>query len=790
MAGVLNEGQRLGNRFILRQRLGGGHHGSAVWLAEDLQAARPVALKLLGHPADPAQRRALLEHERSAMARVQHNAVACALEVIEAQGESFLVMDAVLGQGGGGSGALAGARPRELSSLRGAPGEDWIRPVLQLASALTAVHAAGVVHRDVKASNVLIDAQGNALLIDFGVAAIVRDAPPEQALRSGGSPLAMSPQQRAGEAPSVADDIYAFGVLLHELAFGRAPVEGNTVDAVGSSAGLSDLIRRCLQEAPSKRPADMKLVANILAQVASADFNATRAPLALSAVKAAEFIDPTPVRSVARVGATAAAAGKSAKAGGGVPWRLLGAVSAVWLLVLSGVVLSLLSPRVDVPATASRSPAPSVAERGEPSRAESSIAAPMEFARLRRERDAMLDDVNEVLDLRSALEARAVVEWGEERYAQAIALGVRGDELFRANDFVASAEAYGQARELFEALQDKAPEVAASRVQDGWAAYEAGKAAESIVAFEQALAIDDSLRDARNGLARARQLDEVLALSTEAQELERSGALRDAAGAYEQVLALDSDREDARAALANLRLRLDRSSFDQRMSEGFAALSAGDFSAARRAFEAAGRLDPDASVVRDALAQVDVDSRGRQLSSLGAKAEQLVAQERWREALAVYDEALAIDPSLRFAREGREVAARLSELYEQLTFYADDPQRLADNSILKRATRVLESARQTTPRGPQLEERQARLAQAIDEVRQPVLMRIASDNRTNVRILRVADLGRFQQTELQLRPGRYTVIGTRDGYRDVREEFTVTVGGQSQVIDVRCVEKI
>ncbi|MEO0423815.1 MAG: protein kinase [Pseudomonadota bacterium] len=786
----MSEGRRLDDRFVLRQRLGGGHHGSSVWLAEDLQASRPVALKCLGHPADAAQRRALLEHERAAMSRVQHSAVARALDVIEAEGQSFLMMDAVLGQSAG-SVSLAGIRPRELSSLRGAPGEDWIRPALQLASGLTAVHDAGVIHRDVKASNVLIDAQGNALLIDFGVAAIVSDAPAKHALRSGGSPLSMSPQQRAGDAPSIADDVYAFGVLLHELAFGRVPVEGVSAGADASSAGLADLIRRCLQEAPADRPADLRQVAKALAQVASTDFNATRAPLALRAVKAAEFIQAAPVRSVARVGAAATAAGKASRgASGGVPWRLLGAVSAVWLLVLSGVVLSLLSPKVDAPATVGRTSAPPAPTAEEPSRAESSIAAPMEFARLRRERDAMLDDVNRVLDLRSALEARDVANWGGDAYLEAVALGDRGDELFKANDFIASAEAYAQAATLFEELEVQAPEVAASRLQDGWAAYEAGKAADAILAFEQALAIDDSLRDARDGLGRAQQLDQVLALTSKAQDLERAGDLRDAASAYEQVLALDGDRQDARTALANLRSRLDRSSFDQRMSEGFAALSAGDFTGARRAFEAAGRLDPNASVVRDALAQVDVDARGQQLSALGTKAEQLVAQERWREALEAYDQALAIDASLRFAREGREVAARMSELYEQLSFYADDPQRLTDNSILQRAARVLDSARQATPRGPQLEERQDRLARAIDEVRQPVLVRLASDNRTEVRILRAADLGRFQQTELQLRPGRYTVIGTRDGYRDVREEFTVTVGGQSQVIDVRCVEKI
>ncbi len=785
---MLSEGRELAGRFLLRQRLGGDSQGSVVWLAEDAQGARPVALKFLAHPPDPDQRRALLAHELACMGRVQHAAVARALDVFEADGEPFLAMEAVLG-GQGPLEAAAGARPRELASLRGAPGEDWIRPVLQLASALQAVHAAGVVHRDVKASNVLIDTQGNALLIDFGVAAMVRDAPAEYALRSGGSPLSMSPQQRAGEAPTVGDDVYAFGALLHELALGRAPVEGAALDAQAVSPGLRDLIGRCLQADPAARPADMTQVARTLAQVAAAELNSTRAPLALSAVKATEFIRPAPVRTAASVTATAATSATGRRRTGGTPWRLLGAVSAVWLLVLSGVVLSLLPPRDDAPVAVRVAP-PASESAPEDVREESKIAAPMEFARLRRERAAMLDDVNRVLDLQSALEARAVADWGAERYAEAVALGEQGDELFRANDFLASSEAYSQAEALLQALEVDAPAVAASLVSEGWAAYEAGKAAEAALAFEQALAIDSSLAEARDGLQRAQQLDDVLSLTAKAQELERAGALSEAAGAYQQVLALDSDRQDARTALADLRARLDRSSFDQRMSEGFAALSGGDFAAARRAFEAAGRLDPNASAVRDALAQVEVDQRGQRLAVLGEQAERLAGEERWREAVEAYDEALAIDASLRFAREGRALAQRMGELNEQLSFYADDPQRLTDNSILQRAARVLETARQTSPRGPKLEQRQARLQQAIEQVREPVLVRLASDNRTSVRILRAADLGRFQQTEIQLRPGRYTVVGTRDGYRDVREDFTVSVGGQSTVIDVRCVEEI
>jgi tetratricopeptide (TPR) repeat protein len=195
----LEAGRLLADRYQLQDRLGDGGHAE-VWKARDTQGGRVVALKFL-HLRNGGAEEALpvLQHEARMAQRLDHPGV---LKLDDPQRDGpyvFLPME--LAAGG------------DASWLRGSSWQRVLPVLLQAARVLEHAHARGVVHRDLKARNVLFDTLGNVLLSDFGTAARTgsSDAP------AAGSPFSASPQQLRDEPAAPADDVYGLGALAYEL---------------------------------------------------------------------------------------------------------------------------------------------------------------------------------------------------------------------------------------------------------------------------------------------------------------------------------------------------------------------------------------------------------------------------------------------------------------------------------------------------------------------------------------------------------------------------------------------
>jgi hypothetical protein len=214
--------ERLG-RYRLVRRLGGGGMGE-VYLARDERLDRDVALKLLP-PAlgDDAGARARFQREVRALARLTHPNIIQAYDSGTEDGRPFLVMEFVEG--------------RNLSTLvqetgRLAPGlaADCGR---QAALALAHAHARGLVHRDVKPSNLLLSADGRVKLLDLGLARFLQDHADPGLTREGegmGTPDYASPEQfRDARAADPRSDVYALGCTLYHLLSGRVPFPGSSL---------------------------------------------------------------------------------------------------------------------------------------------------------------------------------------------------------------------------------------------------------------------------------------------------------------------------------------------------------------------------------------------------------------------------------------------------------------------------------------------------------------------------------------------------------------------------------
>jgi hypothetical protein len=226
------------------------------------------------------------------------------------------------------------------------------------------------------------------------------------------------------------------------------------------------------------------------------------------------------------------------------------------------------------------------------------------------------------------------------------------------------------------------------------------------------------------------------------------------------------------------------------MSEGLTALENRQWQASKSAFERASRLRPGTPEVADGLARAKAGQRLESVTNGLGGARELGQNEAWREAEKMYSAVLAIDPESAAALAGRRKADGRATLDEKLEFYLANPGRLLTSKVFADATSALDEAVETVPSGPRLESQITRLETLLELASTPVAVVLESDAMTDVLVFRVGRLGTFTRRELNLRPGAYTVVGSRDGYRDVRLRLVVTPGSPPSPLVVECTERL
>ena len=149
-----------------------------------------------------------------------------------------------------------------------------------------------------------------------------------------------------------------------------------------------------------------------------------------------------------------------------------------------------------------------------------------------------------------------------------------------------------------------------------------------------------------------------------------------------------------------------------------------------------------------------------------------------------------MEPALQFAQQGKERAAALGDLERRIAVFVNHSGLLDSDAQLETAGRLLQDI-QAAPRvGLRLRAEADKLGVMVQIAKTPVRVTIESDTLTEVSVYRVGRLGRFGTRELSLRPGTYTVAGSRDGYRDERLELVVKPGQESIRVTIICKVKV
>jgi eukaryotic-like serine/threonine-protein kinase len=250
----------IAGRYTIQEELGRGA-SATVFRAHDTLLERPVALKVIASSlASDPEFTWRFEQEARLAARLDHPNIVTVYDVgMQPDGRAFIAMRLLQGK----------PLDKLIADRRELPQEEVVDIVGQLAAALDYTHAAGLVHRDVKPSNVTVDEQGRVTLTDFGIARALDSARVTLPGLTIGTPRYMSPEQVRGEDTTPGTDEYSLAVMAYEMLAGRPPFQGDGTTLMYKivheqppapnefnprlSTAVADVFRKALAKAPGER---------------------------------------------------------------------------------------------------------------------------------------------------------------------------------------------------------------------------------------------------------------------------------------------------------------------------------------------------------------------------------------------------------------------------------------------------------------------------------------------------------------------------------------------------------
>lgn len=770
------QGELLAARFRLIRPLGAGGLAT-VWLAEDIREGRELALKLLAERY--ARQPAHVEHFRrefSIAHSLVHPAIVRPEEFISDGERHFFTMP-----------VLAGG---DLARRSGEPWSAIARLLMPVCGALAYAHRKGVVHGDIKPQNMLLDGSGAACLADFG-GAVLPEASGDGRIRRFGVSLAyMSPQRVEGRPPRTSDDIYGLGAVFHELLCGFPPFAPDISEEAVRSAELPP------PSAPEGQPQFPAALVELLTTMLARDEDLR--PVTIEAVRAG--IEEILAESAAASGPShAAAIVARARAGArtddrepqpapalrrssGVPLWAAYALGGVLLAVAGALFIAL--PRFAEERASRPVPSPgTTVQEAAPARQDMEL--------LRTQRNAADETMGDMLQDRNYLAGLEPSLWSGGAWEQALAEEQQGDGFYRRREYPDAQSAYAKAAGRLRKLREQAPDIGRRALEEALRAIEAGDSIAARTELEKAAillgATDAEVQSAERRIAR---LPEIMQAVAEARASAREGSLAEQQAAWRAVLAIDPERQSARRELSAANSRMDRQLFNSRMSRGHAALGDGDLEAARAAFEAAAKQRPNDSGPVEALAALELEERGQRLAQLQAAAMAGRFAEDWRKAADNFRSMLQIDSNILAAQRGLAEAEQRARLDEALEQTIANTRLLNRDAQWRAGRRLLDEAAAIGSPGARLAAQISRLEQALAVAATPAPVWLRSDGFTEVTIFHVGRLGSFDSRQVELRPGAYTAVGTRDGYRDIRREFVVAPEGLPEPLVLICTEPI
>ncbi len=216
--------------------------------------------------------------------------------------------------------------------------------------------------------------------------------------------------------------------------------------------------------------------------------------------------------------------------------------------------------------------------------------------------------------------------------------------------------------------------------------------------------------------------------------------------------------------------------YSVQLGQAYVLLNSGDVAKAGDAFRTLLQRNPNDAAAQTGLAEVERIQVTNQLKELREQISEEVNAKNYLNAIALYDQVLEINPDLEFAREGKQLQEQLMTSHAGLDLILDDPHRLSLNREYESALVLVDNAREIAVQDTDLKEKLTAVEEVLRNAIQELPLVLISDNLMEVRMTNLGNLEPFDRMELNVRPGRYIVQGSRFGCRDVRKTVIVQPG--------------
>ena len=645
-----------------------------------------------------------------------------------------------------------------------------IWPLLrQILEALTYAHNLGIAHGTLSPSDIMVDASG--LLHISGFAQPPATYPSDQQAY-------LSSQVLAGRDPCTDDDIYSLGCILFRVLTGK-PWEKDVELDLPLDAHLERQLRAMLSESPFERPSNLVELRESLGN----HFEGTSTTIESVAFSrrsssVPEITTPAAPDLIGKRQSQAVSLQRVLFAG-------------AFLLFFAGLLFSFLPTNTSTGATTSPDSSPSVTNREATATPETqAVVTPLDLARLEMFQERGKELTRGILRQQLDLEDTGVIFWAALEYEEINADLEAADNLYREKQFQPALDQYKAVSTSLSQLQSRAISELERHTAWGDKALLKGDVETALTSFTVAVSIDGENANLRYKLARAETLQEVQELVREGELFERNGELNNAENAFKTAINIDGEWRPAKKGITRIQEAITKRNFQLAMSAGFLAISNNNYEAARKAFTQAKKTLPNSNEPNDGFLQVEQSERNDIILGHQKKAAAHIASENWRGAIEEYEAALSIADSLEFAVTGLVYANSRLTLKNKLQEFLSDPTLLQSDVGLAEASTALRQASRARPTTDQLLSHIDILARLISTARIKIPVTIRSDGQTKVTVRRHAVLGKVTNTVVNLIPGRYTLVGQRLGYRDVREDVVVLAGKPSPILEIASTERV